>query len=327
MKRATQYIFATVLLASCTAINQKDGFLDTLSGKTPVTVFSENFENGLGNWTQSAGTWTTTTPAIDGVALRSPTSATPANFSISTKNNIPFTGSGCVMEYNILYSLAAASGVSANILIGSNVVASFKQSSGTSAISSSAAFVPKKIYLPAGTAGMLTIATSVTATGAADLSIDNITITCNNSVGPGVTLIADNFETSASNWTLPGPWTYSATNGASNSKSLYVPSSHCVNASAVYSTNISLVGRHGCKIRYYYSLSVGDATSTLNFEWNGLKLDTKLGTNGATYVEYFVSAFDGAATNSLQFHCIDGCSAGGTLSSCAVDEVTLTCAQ
>ena len=74
--------FKTLLLvplfASCTAINQQDAFLDSLPRPVDNVVFKDDFDNGLGKWIQTSGTWTTSTPAMSGLALQSPSSATAA---------------------------------------------------------------------------------------------------------------------------------------------------------------------------------------------------------------------------------------------------------
>ena len=78
--------FKTLLLvplfASCTAINQQNAFLDSLPRPSNV-VFSEDFENGLANWSQLAGTWTTGAPGANGVALISPAGTSASESSRS----------------------------------------------------------------------------------------------------------------------------------------------------------------------------------------------------------------------------------------------------
>lgn len=333
MKRAAKYILATVLLASCTAINQKDAFLDSLPRPSNI-VFSDDFESGLSQWNQLSGAWTTTTPAANGLALKSPTAATATTFNIVTVSNIDLTGkSGCVLEYDANFNIGALSNVSAKILFGAITVASFKESSGLSSVTSSGQFLSRRFQLPNNSSEKLTIQTSVTntTTGAADLYIDNLRITCGKTTGPTVTLVSEDFEGGTTNWLLQTPWTATAAAGAENSIAMKTPvMSDNIDHVASYTPNINLQGHSGCKMSYFYTQTLaGDVhgATCYIFEWNAARVDNRCNagsTSGTS--EFYLTAYEGLPTNSFLFRCRDS-NDGTTTITCAMDNVTVSCQQ
>ena len=223
MKRAALLVLTTVLLVSCTAINQKDAFLDALPRPVSNVVFSDDFENGLGQWSQVSGSWTTGSPAVNGVALTSPggTSGTPYN--LTTTNDIDLHGrSNCELRYDIRFDLSATSGVGAQILYAGNIVGEFKNTSGTGAVSSSSQFLTRRVPLTADTTGKLTMLIQVPS-GTADLRVDNVAVTCNNPPTTSVTIAYDNLESSAANWALQTAWVRTTGIGYSGSAGLQLP--------------------------------------------------------------------------------------------------------
>ena len=183
------------LFASCTAINQKDAFLDALPrGVPPVSnvIFSDDFESGLGKWTLSAGTWTTAAAGVTGVALLSPTSLGAENFSIGTVDSLDLIGkNNCLLEYDIRFLIKGVSGASATVLFNSTVIGNFKDTSGLTDITSAGSFVHRRVLLPNNGVGRVFFATSVTnaTTGYADLRIDNVVVSCNNAPSTNLTVV------------------------------------------------------------------------------------------------------------------------------------------
>lgn len=333
MKSSQNIFLLALFLTACTAISQKDTFLDSLPRPSNI-VFSDDFESGLSQWNQLSGTWTTTTPAANGLALRSPTSASATTFNLVTVSNIDLTGkSGCLLEYDANFNIGALANVSAKILFGATTVASFKETNGQSSITSSGQFLSRRFQLPDNSSEKLTIQTSVTntTTGAADLYIDNLRITCGKTTGPAVTLVSENFEAGSTNWLLQSPWAVTAAAGAENSNAAKTPvKSDNVDHVASYTPNINLQGRSGCKVSYFYTqILAGDVhgATCYIFEWNAARVDNRCNagsTSGTS--EFYLTAYEGLATNSFLFRCRDS-NDGTTTITCAMDNVTVSCQQ
>ena len=167
-----QLLFLT-FFASCTAISQKDAFLDALPRPVDNVMFRDDFESGLGKWNQINGSWTTTAVAANGLALASPTGGTANTFSISTLNVIDLNGrTGCFLEYDASFLIGSSAGTGAKILFGTTTVADFKQSAATASVTSSGIYRRLRVRLADNSNGRLTIQTSIlngTAAGSADL--------------------------------------------------------------------------------------------------------------------------------------------------------------
>lgn len=312
----------------CTAISQENNFLNGLPvPRTIVTVFSENFDNGLGAWSQLAGTWTTGAPAPNGSALISPTSASAATFSIATLNNIDLTNySGCRLQYDVRYNFSAASGVYGQVLFAGSVVGEFKNTAGTAAISSSMQFLTRTVQLPSGIAGKLTIVTAVATTTTADVRFDNISVTCNNTFPATYAQLLDNFESGGANWSFD-VWTISAGAGVGGSAAAkadfnYAGATH----SASYIPNINLQGHSGCTLSYYYNLAYSYASNNnLFLAINGLNIRTDVATTPSLVVSQNLAAFEGNATNALYFGCNQPSNNGHAV--CIIDNLNLNCQQ
>lgn len=329
MKKQLWGIFCVTLSASCTAINQKDAYLDNLAAKIPVTVFSENFESGLSQWSQLSGTWTTGTPAPNGVALISPTSALAATFSITTVNNIDLSQSAnCELQYDARYSLSASAGVLAQVLYAGSVVGELKNTSGTSAISSATQFVTYKTTLTTGITGKLTILTAVAAGTAADVRIDNILVTCNNPPSTPYLLLSENFDSgSSANWILNSPWALHGGAGVAGSAAITMTiSSQNTTFAASYVPNINLQGRSECVVSYFYNLAGSSTIDYITLYVNGIAVRSDFGLIPSLTVSQLLTAFEGRATNSLYFACVQPPAvAHGT--TCTIDNVMVKCQQ
>ena len=75
MKYCSLQLLSLALFASCTAINQKDAFLDAMPRPVDNLVFSDDFESGLGKWSQTSGVWTLANAG--GVSGKSPAFSGP----------------------------------------------------------------------------------------------------------------------------------------------------------------------------------------------------------------------------------------------------------
>lgn len=333
MKQAAFYFFATVLLASCTAINQKEAFLDQLTAKTPVVVFSDDFESGLGQWNQTSGTWSTGTPASIGRALIAPSSASATAFSMNTLNAIDLTGrSRCVMEYEVSFQIGATAGTGAKILYGNLVLADFKQLRATTATLSGGTFGKRRIRLPDNTSEKLILQTTVidaTAAGSATLYLDNISVTCNITVSNPVIVVNEDFETSAANWTVTAIWARTAGQGFAGSAGMYHPLTNSDTTNTLtYTPAINLSGRQGCKLSYYYKFSSVGATSA-EVRWNNNRFTTYLASDGANQagsLQYLLTAFEGNSNNQLAFWCSD-LVGGGNSVGCTIDNLVIACEE
>lgn len=332
----------TLIIASftsCTAINQKDAFLDSLPIPSNV-VFSDDFESGLGKWTQSGnGTWTTVTPGANGAALKSPSSAGSNTFNITTNAYINLLGkTGCLLEYDANFNIGAvassATPVSAKILFGATTIASFKEATGYSSVTSSGQYLSRRFQLPDNSYEKLTIQTAVVnnTTAAADLYVDNIKITCGKSFGAALTLVSEDFESGTANWLLASPWTLTAGIGANSSKAPYTgvtAISDNTDHIASYTPNINLQGRSGCKLNYFYAYTIsgGGGVTCYGLEWNAARIDTRCN-NGPTTGsgELLLTAYEGLTANSLTFRCRDSTD-GLTSIICAMDNVVVSCQQ
>ena len=322
-------LVALLLFVSCTAINQKDAFLDSLPRPNNV-VFSEDFESGLGKWNQVNGTWTTGTPASNGLALISPTGTSGTTYNLTTLNDIDLSNrSNCELKYDASYNLSGTAGVWAQVLFAGSVVGEFKNTTGTAAISSSTQFITLKAIMPAGSTGKLTILISVPA-GTADLRIDNLSISCARTFSGSVNSTLETFESGGANWTFGGgtPWSVLAGVGQASSAAAQVTcSANNTTSSASYIPTINLQGRSGCVLNYYYDLSGSTlgASNCLSVFWNGLRIRVHCG-NGSlsAIVPHNLTAFEGIAANQLYFSCSN---TTGNTTACVVDNITLTCQQ
>jgi len=322
-----------LVFASCTATNQLESFLDGLPRPSNV-VFTEDFESGLGRWNTGGDSWTTVTPAANGLALRSPTSTTAATFNLITNAPIDLTGrSGCVLAYETRFNIGGVLNTSARILFGTVTVASLKDSTGPSTVTSSGQFLSRRFRLPDNTSEKLTIQTAVTnnTTGVADLYIDNMTITCANTVGPAVTVTNEDFEGSLASWSFQTPWAVGAGFGeaGSNAPRTGVLSDNADHV-ASFTTNINLQGRSGCTLRFFHSKNVtGDAGGATCFRmlWNTVPVSTRcnVGLTSST-IEIYLTAYEGLPSNSLSFSCRDS-NDGTTTVNCTVDNVVVSCQQ
>jgi hypothetical protein len=333
MKYARLPLVSLALFASCTAINQQNAFLDALPRPVDNLVFSDNFENGLGQWNQVSGTWSTGTPASIGRALIAPSSASATTFSINTVSAINLTGrSRCIMEYEVSFQIGATAGTSAKILYGNLILADFKQLRATTTISSGGTFGKRRIRLPDNSSEKLILQTTVidgTAAGSATLYLDNVSITCNLTVSDPVTIANEDFETSSTNWTTTAIWTRTAGQGFGGSWAMHhaLTNSDTTNT-MTYMPTINLSGRQGCKLSYYYKFSSVGGTSA-EVRWNNNRFTTYLSTDGANQagsLQYLLTAFEGVSNNQLAFWCSD-LVGGGNSVGCTIDNVLIACEE
>lgn len=330
----TLRIISLTLFASCTAINQKDAFLDSLPRIVDNVVFRDDFETGLGQWNQTSGSWTTSTPGSGGLALQGPSSAAAATFTIATAASIDLSGkSGCVLEYDTQFLLKGVAGVSANVQFGSTVVGTFKDASGTSDISSATSFVHRKAVLPANGNGRLSFVSSVTnnTTGFADWRIDNVVVKCNDKASTTTTVLEENLDVSAANWSLNSLWTYNATAGLGGTGGLVTISgggnAYMGTSNATYIPSISLSGRFGCELQMFYNHANSATENCLAINWNSNRIWAQCGTGTAGTLKLFLTANEDTAGSTLQFRCIDANGALGGNNTCTIDQLRLTCHQ
>lgn len=327
------------LFASCTAINQKDAYLDALPRvAAPVSnvIFTDDFENGLGQWSQTSGVWTVSNSGgVSGNYVQSGTSLTPAIFTLATANNLNLTGrTNCVLEYDARFLIKGVSNVSASVLFDTTTIGNFKDTSGLNDITSSAAFVHRRALLPDNGFGRLSFVTNVTndTTGYADLRIDNVSVTCNNAASTTVTVAYDNLDSSAANWSLQSPWAWTAGVGYGGSAALQMPfgitggSGNSGSWLATFLPTLNLTNRFGCRLEFYYSMSAS-SPNCLYTELNGSKIWSLCGTSSAGNISTYLTAFDGVSSNTLAYRCVDASASGGAGITCLVDEVKLTCQQ
>lgn len=339
MKRAHLTPFAALLpiafLTACTAMEQKDAFLDGLPRVAPASnvVFTEGFESGLGNWTQLAGTWTAGAPGANGVALISPGGTSASPYTISTASNIDLTNrSNCRLQYDVRYSFSAnpgiGSGASGQILFAGNIVGEFKNTWGASASSSSGQFLTRTAQLTAGTSGKLTIIVSVPASTTADVRVDNISVTCNNASAGAYSVVLDNFESGTANWTLNNNWALAAAAGVGGSNAIRATNTVANNPMiATYQPNINLLGRIGCKLSYYYSqVGSSQAANSIDLYFNGLCIRRDLASTASANVTQFLTVFEGNSTNSIYFAC-NIPTQNGQSAPCTIDNIILNCQQ
>jgi hypothetical protein len=318
--------------ASCTAISQQDAYLDALPRVvTPVSnvVFSDDFENGLGKWSQTSGVWTVSNSGgVSGNYMQSGTSATPATFNVATVNNLNLTGrTNCVLEYDARFLIKGVSGVSATVLFDTTIVGNFKDTSGLNDITSSAAFVHRKALLPDNAFGRLSFVTNVTnaTTGHADVRIDNVSVTCNNARSTAVTVAYENLDSSAANWSLQSPWALTA--GALQLPFSLSTSGQTGNWLATFQPALDLTNRFGCQLSFYYSESANFGSNCMYLEMNGNKIWSLCNVSQAGNISSYLTAFEGVASNTLAFRCVDAGTTGGQAIACVVDEIKLTCQQ
>lgn len=328
-------IFPVTLFISCTAMEQKDAFLDGLPRVAPASnvVFSEGFDSGLGNWTQLAGTWTAGAPGANGVALISPSGTSASPYTISTTSNIDLTNrSNCRLRYDVRYSFSAnpgiGSGASGQILFAGSLVGEFKNTWGASALSSSGQFLTRTALLTAGTSGKLTIVVTVPASTTADVRIDNISVSCSNADNGAYSLILDNFESGTANWTLNNNWALAAAAGVGGSNAIRATNTVANNPMiATYQPNINLQGRIGCKLSYYYSqVGSSQAANSIDLYFNGLCIRRDLASTAAANVTQFLTVFEGNSANSMYFACNIPTN-NGQSAPCTIDNIILNCQQ
>ncbi len=329
-------LVSLLLFASCTAIDQKDAYLDALPRVVDNVVFRDDFENGLGGWSQTSGVWTVSNSGgVSGNYLQSGTSASAATFNIATVNNLNLTGrTNCVLEYDARFLIKGVSGVSATVLFDTTTVGTFKDTSGLNDITSSAAFVHRKALLPDNGYGRLSFVTNVTndTTGFADLRIDNVSVTCNNAPSTAVTVAYENLDSSAANWSLQSPWARTAGVGYGGSAGLQLPvgttggSGNGGNWLATFLPIVNLTNRFGCRLEFYYSVSAA-GNNCLYLEMNGSKIWTLCGASSVGNISTSLTAFEGVSSNSIAYRCLDANVSGGGSVTCLVDEFRLTCQQ
>lgn len=334
MKSSLWNILAAALLASCTAINQKDAFLTELAASKPFAVFSDDFESGLGQWTQVSGSWTTGAPAINGVALTSPGGTTAAPYNLTTANDIDLRGrSNCELKYDIRFDLSATSGVGAQILYAGNIVGEFKNTSGTAAASSSSQFLTRRFPLTADTTGKLTILIQVPS-GTADLRVDNLTVSCNNTPTTSVTIANDNLEGSTANWALQAAWASTAGNGYLGSAGIQLPFSAYQTTgvaggtrNAAFQPALNFSNRFACRLDFYYAINANSAANCLAVEINGNNIWSLCNVVQTGNISRYLTAFEGTSANALQFRCTDTDVGAGRSIDCIFDEFRVTCQQ
>lgn len=334
MNRLVPHIALLLVLCSCTAMEQKDAFLDSLPRPVENVIFRDDFDNGLAQWNQTSGTWSTSTPAVSGLALQAPSSATALTFTIATVWVIDLAGrSRCFLEYDTQYLLKGVVGVSANVLFGGTVVGTLKHTSGTSDISSATSFVRRKALLPDNGNGRISFVSSVTnnTTGFADWRIDNVVVGCNDRVSTTTTVLDENLNVSAANWSLNSLWTFNATAGLGGTGGLVTISgggnAYTGTSNATYVPSISLSGRFGCELQMFYNHSNSAAENCLAINWNSNRIWAQCGTGTAGTLKLLLTANEDTTGNTLQFRCIDANGALGGNNACTVDQLTLTCQQ
>lgn len=332
MTRTVGIFSLVALLASCTALIQKDAFLDGLPRPNNV-VFSENFETGLSNWSQLAGTWTTGAPGTSGAALISPAGTSGSPYTISTASNIDLTNrSNCRLQYEVRYSFSANPGISSGafgqILFAGNLLGEFKNTWGATGLSSSGQFLIRTAHLPAGTSGKLTIIVSVPASTTADVRFDDISVTCNNASADAYSVVLDNFESGTGNWTLNTNWALTAAVGVGGSNAIKATNTVANSPMiATYQPNINLQGRMGCKLSYYYSqVGSSQAGNSIDVYFNGQNIRRDLASVASLNVTQFLTVFEGSSANSLYFACNIPANNGQT-APCTIDNVILNCQQ
>lgn len=314
------------------AINQKDAFLDSETAKRPVILFSDDFENGVGQWNQTSGSWITSAPGSGGLALQSPSSATATTFTIATAASIDLTGkSGCVLEYDTQFLLKGVAGVSANVLFGSSVIGTLKDTSGLSDISSATSFVHRKAALPDNGSGRISFVSGVidNTTGYADWRIDNVVVKCNDKASVSVTLLDENLEVSAANWSLQNLWTWNATAGVGGTGGLVTVggggNAYQGTSIATYIPSLNLSGGFGCQLQLFYNHANSAAQNCLTLDWNTNRIWAQCGSGTAGTLKLFLTPSEDTTANTLQFRCIDANGALGGNNTCTVDQLKLTC--
>lgn len=328
-------LLSLAFLTACTAMEQKDAFLDGLPRVAPASnvVFSEGFESGLANWTQLAGTWTTGVPGANGVALISPSGTSGSAYTISTTSNIDLTNrSNCRLQYDVRYTFSAnpgiGSGASGQIRFAGNIVGEFKNTWGASALSSSGQFLTRTAVLTAGTSGKLTIVVTVPASTTADVRMDNISVSCNNANNGAYSITLDNFDSGTANWTLNNNWALSTGTGVGGSNAIRATNTVANNPMiATYQPNINLQGRIGCTLSYYYSqVGSSQTVNSIDLYFNGLCIRRDLASTASANVTQFLTVFEGSSANSMYFAC-NIPSNNGQSAPCTIDNVVLNCQQ
>jgi hypothetical protein len=332
MKKFSIAVATVSLLASCTAINEKDAFLDSIPRPTNI-IFSDDFENGLGKWTQLAGTWTAGAPGANGVALISPSGTSGSPYTISTASNIDLTNrSNCRLQYDVRYSFSAnpgiGSGASGQILFAGNLIGEFKNTWGASALSSSGQFMTRTAVLIADISGKLTIIVSVPTSTTADVRIDNVSVSCQNAATAAYSVVLDNFESGTANWTLNNNWALTAAAGVGGSNAIRATNTVANNPMiATYQPNINLQGRIGCRLSYYYSqVGSSQTANSIDLYFNGQSIRRDLASVASANVTQFLTVFEGSATNSLYFACNIPAN-NGQSAPCTIDNLILNCQQ
>lgn len=332
MKHCSLQLLLLAFVPACTAINQKDAFLDSLPRPSNI-VFSDDFENGLGQWSQLAGTWAAGSPGANGSALISPTGTSASPYTISTASNIDLTNrSNCRLQYDVRYSFSAnpgiGSGAFGQILFAGNLIGEFKNIWGASALSSSGQFVTRSALLTAGISGKLTIIVSVPTSTTADVRIDNVSVSCQNAASAAYSVVLDNFESGVGNWTLNTNWALTAGVGVGGSNAIKATNTFANSPMiATYQPNINLQGRIGCTLNYYYS-QVGSSqlANSIDLYFGGQNIRRDLASVASSNVSQFLTVFEGNSNNSLYFACNIPAN-NGQSAPCTIDNVVLNCQQ
>lgn len=338
MRTLVQILLLT-LLASCTALTQKDSYIDALPrAAAPVApvnnvVFADDFENGLGQWSPTSGSWAVSNSGgISGNYLQSPSSTSAISFNISTLNNLNLVGrTNCILEYDARFLIKGVSGASATVLFDTTIVGNFKDTSGLTDITSSSAFVHRKALLPNNGYGRLSFYTTVIndTTGYADLRIDNVAVTCASSASTSVTVAYDDLNSAASNWTLQGPWAWSGSVGYLSSGAIQFITTFTGsgNSLATYAGPLDLTNRYSCKLSFYYS-EVSSAGNCFYAEWNGIQIWSLCSASSASGIfSTYLTPFEGISSNTFAYRCQDVSTVNTINIACTVDEVKLTCQQ
>jgi len=307
---------------------------DYIRRNTPVPVkpieivYTEDFENGLTNWNQVAGTWTTGTPAVAGKALLSPAYAAFATYTITALNKIDLTGkSGCAIDYDVRYTLGNYGNLTGEVRWGSQIIARFRPLGYNGVIDSANAFVSRKYWLPDNSAEYLSfkITHGNNGNGAA-MYIDNVRVSCFNAAPSSTTVVLEDFAGGTSNWTLQSPIASTAGQGSSASDAIgatLVDTS--ATSTATYNPAINLVGKNGCTLRYFYNITntSGQAANCLAVNWNDTQIESRCSTSSG-YSLLYLSPYERTSGHSLKFTMTETGAAATTVS-LYVDDISITC--
>ena len=238
-----------------------------------------------------------------------------------------------MLQYEVLYDVGSTTGTAAKILWGSNVLADFKPPKAQVTVSSSSAYVTRRIRLPDNSQEKITVQTSVidnTASGRAIFYLDNLRITCYNPVKSPVTVLDENFESNVTNWSLVSPWTRTSGVGVSGSYALNHPTTDTnVNTAANYAPAINLSNRQGCRLNYYFRFTGGHAVNYLDVRWNLARLTVYPQSDGniqSGSAQFSLVAYEGNPSNQFGLLCGDDLF-GGAIVSCTIDDLKIVCEE